>query len=59
MVNFELSGLIRNVVRCMLFVTYVFSLQFWNFKARNLLQKMSFESPITQILLHRDRYDLR
>ena len=34
-----------------------FFLQFWNFKARNLLQKMSFESPITQILLHRDRYD--
>ncbi|CAH3115617.1 unnamed protein product [Pocillopora meandrina] len=29
-------------------------LKFWNFKARNLLQKMSFESPITQILLHRD-----
>ncbi|XP_022806762.1 WD repeat-containing protein 36-like [Stylophora pistillata] len=29
-------------------------LKFWNFKARNLLQKMTFESPITQILLHRD-----
>lgn len=30
-------------------------LQFWNFKARKLLHSMTFEVPIAQILLHRER----
>jgi len=30
------------------------SLKFWNFKTRKLLQMLTFEVPITQILLHRD-----
>lgn len=30
------------------------NLKFWNFKARKLLHTMTFEAPITQILLHRE-----
>ncbi|KAJ7356168.1 WD repeat-containing protein 36 [Desmophyllum pertusum] len=30
------------------------NLKFWNFKARKLLHTLTFESAITQILLHRD-----
>ncbi|XP_068725814.1 WD repeat-containing protein 36-like [Montipora capricornis] len=30
------------------------NLKFWNFKAKNLLHTLTFEAPITQILLHRE-----
>ena len=34
----------------------VYFLQFWNFKAKKLLYNLTFEIPITQILLHRERF---
>ena len=32
-----------------------FFFQFWNSKTRKFLQALTFEVPITQILLHRER----
>ena len=34
----------------------VYFLQFWNFKAKKLLHNLTFEIPVTQILLHRERF---
>lgn len=34
---------------------HVFFFQFWSFKTRKFLQMLTFEVPITQILLHRER----
>ena len=42
----------HNVMPCEIFFGL---LQFWNFKARKLLHSMTFEAPIAQILLHRER----